>query len=279
MYSAVSDEIKSHEMYFADVGANIGSCSVHMASLGFPVISVEPVEEHMKAIRGSMTLNPSFRIEPHHIGLSSTERISKGSFVHGGQNWGSSAIVEDPEAGEHELVFSTLDYVLSGRKAALLKVDCEGCEYAALKGATKSLAQDKATRVEMIKMELNMREYPLDFNTNETVPAKAIITLLHEHNYELFVDMWREEKMYFGHGGNEINPIDNIFGSRKFNLRSDLSILDDAAKLILTNPIDPIKFTTMEEFSKLSTDIIAIDSDLAAKMKAKWLGVVGNMWG
>jgi FkbM family methyltransferase len=271
MYSSINEITNADQTYFADVGANIGSCSVHMASLGIPVISIEPVEEHMKAIRGTMAMNPSFRIEPHHIGMSSTERVSKGKFVHGPQNWGSTVIVEDTEAGEQELVFSTLDYVLRGRKVALLKVDCEGCEYAALKGASKSLAADRATRVDMMKMEVNMAEYPVDFNSTESVPAKAIISLLHEHNYELFVDMWREEYMYFGHSGDTVQPIDNIFGSRKFSLRSDLTYLDQAAKLILSNPIDPDQFTSHVEFNKLSTDIIAIDAELAAKMRKKWL--------
>jgi hypothetical protein len=43
---------------FVDIGANIGSCSVHMASLGFPVISVEPVQQHVDTIRGTIDINP-----------------------------------------------------------------------------------------------------------------------------------------------------------------------------------------------------------------------------
>ena len=37
---------------FLDIGANIGSCSTHIASLGYPVISAEPVTEHVKTIQG-----------------------------------------------------------------------------------------------------------------------------------------------------------------------------------------------------------------------------------
>lgn len=37
---------------FVDIGANIGSCSVHMAALGFPVVSVEPVRDHIDIIQG-----------------------------------------------------------------------------------------------------------------------------------------------------------------------------------------------------------------------------------
>ena len=34
-----------------------------MAALGFPVISVEPVQQHINTIRGSMDINPSFHID------------------------------------------------------------------------------------------------------------------------------------------------------------------------------------------------------------------------
>jgi 2-polyprenyl-3-methyl-5-hydroxy-6-metoxy-1,4-benzoquinol methylase len=46
----MASEVSGHRLHrdtFVDVGANIGSCSVHMAALGFPVISVEPVLEHV----------------------------------------------------------------------------------------------------------------------------------------------------------------------------------------------------------------------------------------
>ena len=65
---------------FVDIGANIGSCSVHMASLGFPVISVEPVQQHVDTIRGTIDINPSFHIELHHIGLSSVDRSIHATF-------------------------------------------------------------------------------------------------------------------------------------------------------------------------------------------------------
>lgn len=271
MYTSVSaGKVNSEQAYFVDVGANIGSCTAHIASLGYPVIAVEPVVEHMKAIQGTMAINPSFHIEPHRIGISSTDRVSKGSILHGAQNWGSSEIVEDVN-GTDELVFRTLGSVLGRRKIALLKVDCEGCEYAALKGASQVLAPNSATRIEMMKLEIIMPTYIIDFNSTTSVPTKDIILLLAENNYELFYDHWPEEKMYFGHGGKTVSPIDELFGSVKFKLPSDLSLLEKAARLILTNPVDPETFTTHTAFHKLSTDVIAIDKELATKMRKLWL--------
>ena len=54
--------------------AIIGSCSVHMAALGFPVISVEPVRQHVDTIFSSISINPTFHIDLQYIGLSSTDR-------------------------------------------------------------------------------------------------------------------------------------------------------------------------------------------------------------
>lgn len=70
---------------FVDIGANIGSCSVAIAALGFPVVSAEPVQEHVNTIRGSMALNPSFHIELNHIGISVADKKIKANFGHGNE--------------------------------------------------------------------------------------------------------------------------------------------------------------------------------------------------
>ena len=80
--------------YFIDIGANIGSCSVHLASLGFPVIAVEPVRQHVNTIKGSIIINPTFHIDVQHVGLSSEDRVIKANFGHGGRNWGASEFHE-----------------------------------------------------------------------------------------------------------------------------------------------------------------------------------------
>ena len=72
--------------HFIDVGANIGSCSVHMAALGFPVIALEPVQEHVDTIRGSISINPFFHLEVQHLGIAGVEKIVKVNFGHGARN-------------------------------------------------------------------------------------------------------------------------------------------------------------------------------------------------
>jgi hypothetical protein len=54
-----------------------------MASMGFPVISVEPVQQHIDTIKGSMAINPSFQIDLYHNGLAIEERQIRANFGHG----------------------------------------------------------------------------------------------------------------------------------------------------------------------------------------------------
>lgn len=106
-----------------------------MAALGFPVVSVEPVQQHVDTIRGSIDINPSFHIDLHHIGLSSEDRLIRANFGHGARNWGASEFHEvgKNDSFEAELKLRTLEHVVGHRRVALLKVDCEGCEWETIK--------------------------------------------------------------------------------------------------------------------------------------------------
>jgi hypothetical protein len=83
MSSEVNEKKALTRDTFVDIGANIGSCTVGIAALGFPVIAAEPVQEHVNTIRGTMALNPSFHIELFHIGIAVAERKIKANFGHG----------------------------------------------------------------------------------------------------------------------------------------------------------------------------------------------------
>lgn len=135
MASEVSSgkELSAH--HFVDIGANIGSCSDHIAALGFPTITVDPVPQHIDTIKETMKLNPSFRIEPYRVGISSVSKSIRANLIHGGRNWGSTMISESQtEATGMELELLTVDQLVEGRHVLLMKIDCEGCEWAALKG-------------------------------------------------------------------------------------------------------------------------------------------------
>jgi hypothetical protein len=83
MSSEVHESKQLNRETFVDIGANIGSCTVAIAALGFPVIAAEPVQQHVDTIRGTMALNPSFQIDLNHIGISVSERKIRANFGHG----------------------------------------------------------------------------------------------------------------------------------------------------------------------------------------------------
>ena len=258
---------------FADIGANIGSCTVHMASLGFHVISAEPVNEHISTIKGSMHLNPAFQIDLHQAGVADKEGTIKANFGHGARNWGATEFHEvgQNDTFEMELQLKPLDHLLGTRRVSLLKVDCEGCEAAAIFSAKRAFAH---RRVGMIKIELVQPSYQ---SGNDTISAQDILVFLQDRgHFDLFVDHWNEQNLYFGKRGSEVMDIDKMFGSKKFNLPSDPHVLRDAARLILSNPINATTFH-QKNFMKQSTDVIAIERNLADKMRAKFLsGGVGE---
>ena len=250
---------------FVDVGANIGSCTVHMASLGLPVISVEPVMQHVETIRGSIEINPSFHVDLQHIGMAAFDKSIKANFGHGARNWGATEfheVIGQNETFETELRLRTLDQVVGSRKVSLLKVDCEGCEWATLKGARRTLR-----RIPMIKIELVQPEYSAG---NETVSSLHVLQYLKDKDFELFVDHWNEQHLYFGKRGGDVLDIDRMFGSSKHKLKADLNFLKQSAKLILQNPIDLMTYS-QKNFLKSATDVIAIERTLCEKMKRLFL--------
>lgn len=54
----------------------------------------------------------------------------------GARNWGATEFheVEGNSTFETELRLKTVDQIIGTKKISLMKVDCEGCEWAAIKG-------------------------------------------------------------------------------------------------------------------------------------------------
>jgi hypothetical protein len=100
--------------------------------------------------------------------------------------------------------------------------------------------------------------------------AHQIVLFLNKTNFDIYADHWNEQDLYFGRHHQKVMDIDKLFGSEKFNLPADVSLLHDAARIILRSPIDPATFN-QKVFLKSHTDIIAIERGLSEKMKKFWL--------
>jgi len=96
------------------------------------------------------------------------------------------------------------------------------------------------------------------------------VEFLSQNNFDIYVDWWNEQHLYFGKYGNDVMEIDRMFGSEKFKLSPDLELLAASVKKILQSPIDPKTFH-QRNFMKSSTDIIAIEKSLSERMKMKFV--------
>eukprot|EP00599_Poterioochromonas_sp_BG-1_P017867 CAMPEP_0173167614 /NCGR_PEP_ID=MMETSP1105-20130129/22762_1 /TAXON_ID=2985 /ORGANISM="Ochromonas sp., Strain BG-1" /LENGTH=378 /DNA_ID=CAMNT_0014089177 /DNA_START=319 /DNA_END=1455 /DNA_ORIENTATION=+ len=267
MLEQVKDPLAAaKEYYFIDVGANIGTCSMHMASLGLNAVALEPIPEHISIIKGSLSLNPSFKVHAILGGASSEMRHIKAQLFQEAKNFGKSELTEAKgnETYDLEVDLYNIDSLTKGRKVSLVKIDCEGCEYEALLGAKETLKH-----VPILKIELMSATYR---NGTKKASAADIIHLLAESGYEVFGEPWHEGPFYHGARTHSFYDIDTIFGSEVFHLPYDVSKLHSSAALILKEVINPT-FFKHRKFIRRSMDIIAIKRDVAMTMVKKWIRV------
>jgi hypothetical protein len=101
------------------------------------------------------------------------------------------------------------------------------------------------------------------------VTAKQVLEFLVKYDYDLFYDLWNENPFYNGGQSKRMSNIDQLFGSRRFKVVSNLEIITDAAKVILNNPIS-LESYNFETFLEKANDVIAIKKDISKKMKEYW---------
>jgi FkbM family methyltransferase len=236
-----------------------------MASLGFPVIAIEPVIEHVNTILGTIYLNPSFHIELHRGGISHSDYKAHVNMHHGGRNWGATIIEEVENNDAMELQLFTLPSIIKHNKIALLKIDCEGCEWSTLLGL-----KSRIKSIPMIKLEVNKDNY---INGNQSVTSQQMLIYLEDQGFELFYDHWPENNLYFGKKHGIELEIDRIFGTSALNLLApDFELMTQSALKIIEEPFQAKDFD-IHAFTRLYSDVIAIERVVSAKMKA-FFGVV-----
>jgi FkbM family methyltransferase len=94
-------------------------------------------------IKETMAYYPNFHIQLFHGGVLNTDKLIKANFMHQNHNWGNSFIVENTanvkkegfqEEDNIEINLISIDTLMKHKKVALLKLDCEGCEWLGLLG-------------------------------------------------------------------------------------------------------------------------------------------------
>jgi len=134
-----------------DIGANIGYFSMCAASRVGPegkVYAFEPYSENVKMIYLSKRLNDFEQVEI--IPMAASDRSGMCLF----DNSGSNGFIRELGGSASRVINSTPVYmtqvdsmVPSGQSVKLIKIDVEGAEYMAIKGATDVIRQQRPTVV------------------------------------------------------------------------------------------------------------------------------------
>jgi FkbM family methyltransferase len=156
---------------FVDVGANIGSYTVLGAGVvGAQTVSFEPIPQTYKRLLRNIEVNHlAAKVEAHAIGVS--DREGRLRFT---DNLDTvNHVLNDVEKGPFtEIKVSTLDHVLAGRSPSLIKLDIEGHESAALRGAATILAQPSLLAV-LLETNESGERYGVSHKEVTDVMAKA----------------------------------------------------------------------------------------------------------
>ncbi len=149
---------------FVDVGANIGSHSLRVAhdyaTRGVNVISIEADSEAYMALVRNMKCNKLTNIDAINIAVSDhegTAALCERSYDGTNVGTGLHSIMSELVPGSFnfsngksiEVPCNTLDNILSGQRVDVVKIDIEGAEVLALRGAANLLRKVRKIIVEI----------------------------------------------------------------------------------------------------------------------------------
>lgn len=154
---AYEKELLNHFMVeggtFVDVGAHIGRYSVMTGRAGVDVIAIEPESTNYGLLAHNIRLNR----------LANVRCVNKGVWSERGTR---TIRLRTEGSGEHQIGSSgegasvevdTLDNIIGDRIVSLIKIDAEGSEAEAIKGATKTISNQHPKLVIEILDDTNMR--------------------------------------------------------------------------------------------------------------------------
>jgi FkbM family methyltransferase len=142
------------DMTFVDIGANQGEFSLFAASKldkGL-VISFEPLQKNIKALRANIALNGFSNIIINEFGLSNkNEKLpiytSENKLLHSGTHEGLSSIYKSSERSTLEEIVEIKafddEYYNQLKRLDFVKIDIEGAELYCLKGMEKTIKKFK----------------------------------------------------------------------------------------------------------------------------------------
>lgn len=181
--------------FVVEIGGNIGACALLLASQGCDVMAFEPLQDNYKVLNASVLMN---RMEDQIVlvpkGASEKEGLAKARAEK--DNFGNTIVQAAPsESSDSTNNSSGLDALKMNLKAAqpiqltridslvhrhvhLMKLDCQGSELAALRGATGLL---RNFGVDLMQLEFD----PILLRAVGSEPIE-LLHFLWEYDYDLY---------------------------------------------------------------------------------------------
>eukprot|EP01025_Chloroclados_australasicus_P041225 TRINITY_DN4351_c0_g1_i2.p1 TRINITY_DN4351_c0_g1~~TRINITY_DN4351_c0_g1_i2.p1 ORF type:complete len:443 (-),score=36.59 TRINITY_DN4351_c0_g1_i2:525-1703(-) len=143
MESKLPKDVPHENVVILDIGANIGLHSLYFASKGYEVHAFEPYPDNYNLLQCSKAANSFENLYLNNYGLSNS--TSEGCMGLDTTNHGSAFVQKSRTDCESKIKLSTLDeymdQYLQEKHPYLIKIDVEGHEFFALKGAQKLLTE------------------------------------------------------------------------------------------------------------------------------------------
>ena len=142
---------------FVDVGANIGRYTLRLANQFARVIAMEPWPATFMDLARSVKEARLTNVELLMIGASDRSRVERMWEYKCGEN--NSVESSHPVSHEHssrceDVVLQRLDEIIDGRRVSFIKIDTEGHDVEALRGAMSVIKRDHPrTQVEYHRKE------------------------------------------------------------------------------------------------------------------------------
>lgn len=143
MLTHIRSQLKSGDTIM-DIGMNIANHSLFFLACGFKVLGFEANAKMIDLAKKSLNLNNGFsqNIEIFELGVSDREEKAFYAQEKPG-NYGAMNLSIDNERTENFIICKSIDSLNISQKIALMKIDIEGMETKALRGAKALIAKNR----------------------------------------------------------------------------------------------------------------------------------------
>jgi FkbM family methyltransferase len=159
-----------------DIGAHYGAYTVCMSALVGPegrVLAVEPADHALSVLRRNIEINDADNVTVLATALGDTPATAL-LHMHGDLSRASLNQFEEGDTGAQSVTVARLDDLVPKGPVAFIKIDIEGYELPALRGATRVLSEDRP----VVQFELQPGA-----STRGGLPAFGVWDLLQSHGY------------------------------------------------------------------------------------------------